>query len=406
MKVNLKEMRESALKAAREIAERVKNEKRNFTNEERAEVDGLIKKADELGEQIKAAEEDERLLARLGSHKSDDSNDDREKSVARTLGEHFVKEVGSEGLLQVKSTSGMSVSATEFKAADDTHTVGSVFAPVLTEFDTNIVREYRRPTVADLFGTGTLSGNAVTYLVEGAVEGGFSTVGETGQKPQLHVGDPTPRTDSLKKIAAWWDTSDEMAEDLPFWVSEINNRGLYLLSLAEENQLLNGSGTGSNVLGLLNRDGIQTQDIGSDSAADAMFKALMKVQTATGLAADGIIINPVDYQALRLAKDGNDQYYGGGFFSGAYGNGGMPEQPPLWGTRTVVSSAVAAGTAVVGAFKAASTVYRKGGVRVETTNSDAGKFTSNILTTRIEERLALAVRIPAAVVKVSLTTGE
>ena len=47
-------------------------------------------------------------------------------------------------------------------------------------------------------------------------------------------------------------------------------------------------------------------------------------------------------------------------------------------------------------------MYRKGGVRVESTNSDQGKFTKDIVTTRIEERVALAVRIPAAVVKVTL----
>ena len=129
---------------------------------------------------------------------------------------------------------------------------------------------------------------------------------------------------------------------------------------------------------------------------------MTKVQTATGMAADSIIINPVDYQALRLSKDANGQYYGGGFFSGLYGVGGIDFQPPIWGLKTVVSAAVAAKTVVVGALKPASTVYRKGGVRVESTNSDQGKFTKDIVTTRIEERLALAVRVPAAIVRTTL----
>jgi len=42
-------------------------------------------------------------------------------------------------------------------------------------------------------------------------------------------------------------------------------------------------------------------------------------------------------------------------------------------------------------------------VRVESTNSDLGKFTSNIITTRVEERVALAARIPSAVVEVTFT---
>lgn len=401
--MGLKAQREAALKAARDIAERVKAEGRSFTDDERTEVDTQLAKADELEQRIKAASDDEALLKRLDSISPAEREDDGDEPKAKSLGEHFVKHVGAEGLTRVKSTSGLSVGAPEFKAA---HTIGDVFSSVVTDQDRTVVREYRRPTVSDLFGTGTLSGNAVTYLVENPdVTGGFETVAETGQKPEIGFGDPTPRTDALKKIAAWWDMSDEMIEDVPFWVSEINNRGLYLLSLAEEAQLLTGSGTGSNIEGVLNRDGIQSLGLDGGSEADALFRALTAVQTATGLSADGIVINPADYQALRLAKDGNDQYYGGGFFAGQYGNGGFAEQPPLWGTRTVVTAAVPAGTAVVGAFKAATTVYRKGGVRVESTNSDQGKFTTNVVTTRIEERIALAVRMPAAIVNVDLSAG-
>lgn len=403
--MNLKQQREASLKAAREIAERVKAEGRAFTDEEQTEVDGHLAKADELEKQIKAAEKSDALMARVAGLVPAGKSGDEDDKPAKSLGEHFAKHVGEQGLERLKAVGGHTVSTPEFKAATDPHTVGSSFGAVLTDVDRTVVHGYRRrAVVADLLGSGTISGNAVTYYVEGAIEGAFATVAEGGQKPQLHNVNPTPVTDALKKIAGWWDTSDEMVEDLPFMVSEINNRGLYLLSIAEEAQLLSGAGTGSTVLGLLNRSGIQTetQAVAPDSSQDAIFRAITKVQTATGLAADGILINPADYQTLRLAKDGNNQYYGGGFFSGQYGNGGVAEQPPLWGLRTVVSAAVPAKTVVVGAFQAAATVYRKGGVRVESTNSDQGKFTTNVITTRIEERVALAVRIPAAIVKVTL----
>lgn len=404
--MNLKAQREAALKAARDVAERVKAEGRGFTDEEKSEVESFMSKADELTAQIKAADEAEALMSRIGDLggaaevKSDD-----EEPAAKSIGEHFAKSVGSKALVRLKQGN-YSVAAPEFKAATDAQATPSVFvSPLLTDVDRTIVRGYRRPVVSDLLGTGTLSGTAVTYFVEGAFEGGFTTVAEKGQKPQLHVADPTAVTDSVKKIAAWWDTSDEMIEDLPFWVSEINNRALYELALVEEDQLLNGSGSGSNVLGMLQRSGVQSEGVAhsGDSAADALFRAMTKVQTATGLTADALIINPVDYQDLRLNKDGNGQYFGGGYFQGQYGNGGVPMQPPIWGLNTVVSAAVAQGTAVVGALKQATTVYRKGGIRVESTNSDSGKFTTNIVTTRIEERIALAVRIPSAIVQVTLT---
>lgn len=392
-------------KALQGIVAKAKAENRELTDDEIAEITSKSGEATELKAQIERAEKSAALIKEFGeveAEKADESPADAKKAL--TLGEHFAKSIGDEGFRRLKSTN-QTVEAPEFvKANTDPNTVGSSFSAVTTDVDQTIVRAFRRPTVSDLFGTGSISGTAVTYYVEGAVEGSFSTVAEGGQKPQIHVVNPTPVTDKVTKIAAWFDTSDEMVEDLPFMVSEINNRGEYLLSLAEEAQLLSGDGTGTNLTGLLNRSGLQTeaQAATNDNAQDTIFRALTKVQTATGLIADGIIINPADYQALRLSRDANGQYYGGGFFSGEYGNGGIVQQPPLWGYRTIVSAAVAAKTVVVGAFKAATTVYRKGGVRVESTNSDGSKFTKNLITTRIEERLALAVRIPSAVVKITL----
>jgi len=259
--------------------------------------------------------------------------------------------------------------------------------------------------VADLLGSGSISGNAISYFVEGALEGAFTTVAEAGAKPQLHVVDPTVVTDSLKKIAGFVKFTDEMTEDLDFYVSEINGRLLYELAKFEEAQLLDGLGTGSTVLGILRRSGIQAVGLVGDAKAgnpDSVFKAMTAVSTGSGLDADGIVVNPVDYQAFRLSRDANGQYYGGGFFAGEYGTGTMTAQPPLWGLRTVVTPAIAAGTVLVGAFSQAATVYRKGGVRVESTNSHASDFTSNLVTVRAEERIALAVRYPAAFYKLTL----
>jgi HK97 family phage major capsid protein len=76
--------------------------------------------------------------------------------------------------------------------------------------------------------------------------------------------------------------------------------------------------------------------------------------------------------------------------------------PPVWGLRTVVTPSVAQGTAIVGAFNQSATVYRKGGIRVESTNTHSDDFTNNKVTTRAEERIALAVRRPAGIVKLTL----
>lgn len=404
--MNLKQQREAALKAARDIAEAAKGEGRELSTEEIAEVDQYLAKADDLEKQIKTADEAQARMKRLSEIK-DPEADEAPLAGAKSLGEHFVKAAGSE--LVGRKGSRFSVSAPEFKAATDTQVVGTVLAPAITDVDTNIVQGLRRRlTIADLLSQGTLSGNAITYFVEGALEGDFTTVAEGATKPQIHYAEPTAVTEALKKIAAYIKESDEMVEDLPFLASAINNRLLYNLGLFEEAQVLNGNGTGTNLRGLLQRSGIQTRGATTDAAAgnaDTIFKAMTDVETATGLPADGIVIHPTDYQTFRLSKDANNQYYGGGFFTGPYGVGGVMEKPPLWGLRTVVTPAIAAGTVLVGAFQQSSTLYRKGGVRVEATNSNENDFITNKTTIRAEERVALAVRVPAALEKVTLGTA-
>lgn len=405
--MNLKAMRAAALKAAQDIVEKAKSEKRDLTAEEVAEVEAKTAEIKDLDGKIELASKGQALVQELGGLAPGEKHDPDAGQTAKSLGEHFVKFAGDR-LSQIKGVSGASVAAPEFKAAADTHVTGGPnggLSTLLTTVDRSIVQAFRRPTVTDLFGQGTLTSQAITYFVEGAREGNFATVAEAGAKPQIHYADPTPVTDALSKIAGFIKLSDEMIEDLDFLVSEINGRLLYDLSLVEESQVLSGNGTSPNLLGLLNRVGVQTEaSADADDNADALFRAMTKVSIATGLTADAIVINPTDYQTLRLGKDGNGQYYGGGYFAGQYGTGGMPEQPPLWGLQTVVSPAVDAGAPVVGAFKQGATLYRKGGVRVESTNSHGDDFTNNLVTVRAEERIALAVRVPAAFVKLTLSS--
>src|SRR5665647_2663404 len=121
-----------------------------------------------------------------------------------------------DSLKEIRGVQGASATAPEYKAATDTQiTTDAVFGPVLTQVDRTIVQAVRpRLVVADLLGRGTISGNAISYFVEGALEGAFTTVAEGGAKPQLHVVDPTAVTDVLKTIAGWTKFSDEMIEDL------------------------------------------------------------------------------------------------------------------------------------------------------------------------------------------------
>lgn len=408
----------AALKAkAGAILDSAKAMERELTEEETAKVESIFEDIKSLDERIaKATKSDDLFKAfeGLGDEEKAPEPKAKSKDEPQTLGEHFVKHAGDR-LPQLKSNSGLAVSAPEYvKAATDTQMTGGhdgAYEHWLTDVDTNFVRDVRRRlVVANLLGSGRISGQAVQYFLEGQFEGGapnaFDYVAEGGAKPQFHYTDPTPQTEYLRKIAGFVKFTDEMLEDLAFVVSEINNRGLYELALMEENELLNGDGAGGSLVGIRNRTGIQTETAADvDDNADAIFRARTKVGLATPYSADALVINPSDYEALRLMRDGNGQYYGGGFFQGQYASGSIQVDPPVWGLRTVQTPAVEPGTAIVGNFAQGGTVYRKGGVRVESTNSHADDFTNNMITTRIEERVALAVRRPAAFVEVTLATS-
>lgn len=369
-----------------------------------------VKRTQEIQEKdMPELEKDEKAAASLremfASHAEGeapaDDNPFSAQSGVKSFGEFVAKSVKGQGGVSRYH----SITTPEYKAANSTQTNPSGLLPALTTVDTNLVQARREaPVVADLFGSETISGTSLTYFVEGAVEGAFTTVAEGAQKPQIHFGDPTPVTESLTKIAAFYKESDEIVEDLAWLTSSYNNRALYLLGKFEEAQLLNGDGATTNLTGLLNRDGVQTEQVAAtgDSASEALFRAITKTQLVSGLNADAIVINPTDYQNIRLLKDANGQYIGGGVFQGQYGNGGILSNPPIWGLRTVVTSAVPAGTAVVGAFNQGGSVIRKGGVSAEL-GYDGDDFTNNRVTLRVEERLALAVRYPSAFVKVTLT---
>ena len=359
-----------------------------------------------LQEKINAAEEAERLIAQAGI---DGEKEDVQIERASSLGEHFVKNMAKDHGKR------FSISVPDFvKANTDPLAIGTVASPqvpraLVTDIDRNIVPEVIPSTyLRTLFGSETISGNALTFYTEGALEYatgkpyGFDVVAEGTAKPQVSFADPAEHTVSLSKIAAFIKETSEYIDDAPFLASAINGRLLNYLGLKEEDFLLTQlSGT----------SGIQTDTTSwtnanmanANAIADLIFEKMMAVQQQTGFAADAIIMNPAVWQTLRLAKTGANlnEYIGGGYFADGVGK-------QLWGVPVYLSTFVdapvsgsATGDIWVGSFKACGSVVSKGGVSVEATNSDQDDFIKNKMTIRAEERLALAIRRPAGFCKIT-----
>ena len=355
---------------------------------------------------IAEAEQKAGLLKLIGMKSEKD--DETVEAPAKSLGEHFVKSMPK------THEKRFTIAA---KAYNDPLAVGTPASPqvpraLVTDIDRNIVSEVLPETfLRSLFGSESISGNALTYFVEGAIESntsggqsayGFDPTNEGAAKPQISFADPSPVTVALDKLAAYIKETDEYIDDAPFLASAINGRLLNYLRLREEAYLLTKLKAASITADTTSWANSAT----AQEIADLIFKKAQKVKADSGFAADAIIMNPATWEILRLAKDKNDNYIGGGFFSDGQGK-------QIWGIPVYTSSFAAApvsgsaaGEIFIGSFKACASVVSKGGVSVEATNTDQDDFIKNRMTIRCEERLALAVRRPAGFVKLVKSASD
>lgn len=339
----------------------------------KSEVDQLIKQvaeADKKGNLMDSTKTDAPIVTEKGM----------------SLGQFAAANIDASALREKAGVASATMGA---KAATDVS-----LKPTITTISQDIIQPTHELLVRDIIGTENISGNSLSYFVMGAVDGTMGVVAENAKKVQVHPN-YTQKTEALTKIASYFKETEELLDDAQFLASALDNRGIYAHETAVDAYIA------STILGT---SGIQTA---TGTNAEAVLDASMAVHNATGIAADAVVINPADYATFRKAKDSNLQYYGGGYFYAPYGNGSVTEQPGLWGLRTVVSSAVAQGTILVGAFRQGAALVGKAGegVRVEVANTNEDDFIYNRVTVRIEERLLCAVRMPAAFCKVTISNS-
>lgn len=343
------------------------------------DVEGALEKGAELKSAIENLEaeikKDEEKAAVLGSIGTVEKANQEEKKMNAL--ESFVKNAGEVD----RNVKGWSVSA-NIKSASDV-----VTGVQITDIDRQVAPQPTRRAARDLFSVATISGNAVTYFLQDAYEGTPAVTAENAKKTQNSTGF-TPKTLALSKIAAYIKETDEIVADAPFLASEVQNSLLYHIGLVEDATLIGAVAGTSGILA-------GTYGAGSGSVAstfaDGLLYAIKAVKSASAYDASAVIINPADMFTLQTAKDSNLQYIGGGYFTGAYGNGQYQPINAIWGVPVFESNAVNAGEALVVA-KQAVKVWVKGGIDVKLYEQNEDDALYNRVTLLAEERIACAVK--------------
>ena len=367
--MTLKEQLTEKKAALVELEPSLKSEE--VTDEVIAQGEALVKEIEELEAQVEKAEKAAAVLENIGTAENTNNDITEEKKMSQM--DEFVKKAAE--ITDKKAGASM-----HFEKAYNT----TVTAPQIADVDKSIAPQPDRVAAASLFTNATISGNAITYFLQGAFEtnGGISPTAQGYKKPQASTSF-AGTTLALSKLAAYIKETDEILYDAPFLASEVQNTLVYQLGVVEDAHIVNAIGSTEGI-------GAATYDGTTVTFADGILKAILKVKSDSAYDASVVILNPADVYTLLTAKDQNKQYYGGGYFTGAYGNGSVGVPSSIWGVQIFASSAVSQGSALVAARQAVK-VWKKGGMDVKIYEQNEDDALYNKVTLLAEERLACAV---------------
>lgn len=224
----------------------------------------------------------------------------------------------------------------------------------------------------DSMSTVNVSGNAIEFVAWTKVAGGAAKVAEKAAKPSIEFG-PTVTSTTLDTIAAYTQLTRQLIEDEPAARSAIDNLMRQDVVRAEE----------AEAAAVLAAAAATIPDANSADSLTAAIRVAMATVQAAGFNPTAVLLNPADWAAMDVAVMGSTL-------------GGPTVRQNYWGLTLIPSTAQAAGTAVVGDFRAALTHYIRSQVALYITDSHADTFLSNVFTLLAERRAKTVLVRPQA----------
>lgn len=158
-------------------------------------------------------------------------------------------------------------------------------------------------TVRDLLMPGTTDSNAVSYVREKGFTNNAGPQASEGAKKAQSTLQFEEMTTSVKTVAHYVKASRQVLDDASMLQSYINGRLTYGLKLKEEQQLLNGDGTGGGIQGIMNvaQAFADPASMKNYTIIDQLRLALLQVVIAE-YPSNGFVLNPIDWAKIELEK--------------------------------------------------------------------------------------------------------
>lgn len=318
-----------------------------------------------------------------------------EELSRRSLGQQVIENDGVKALMQAgKGRVTVDVDGKAIISGLTTDADGSAGDLVVEQRVGLVPGVERRLTIRDLLMPGRTSSSSIQYPKETGFTNSADTHTETAgtAKPQSEIKFDLV-TSNVTTIAHWVQATRQILDDAPMLQSYIDGRLRYGLKLVEEDQLLNGGGTGTDLNGIYTQATASTANlavIDTPTKIDVIRIAMLQASLAE-FPANGVVMHPTDWASIETLKD----------TAGAYliGNPQDSAQPRLWGLPVVATQAMTIDKFLVGSFGMGAQIFDRSDASVEISTEDDQNFRKNLVTILAEERLALAVYRPEAFVK-------
>lgn len=245
----------------------------------------------------------------------------------------------------------------------------------------------------DIIPVGATASEAIKYPVIGEKTGDGpapwargTTVANTPAKPSFEPN-MSVQTANVEWIAGIMRLPVEMLADLPFLTSFIQNFARQELLEAEDYQLLNGNGTSPQLTGLIpNATEYAAGDTAYTTVLEQIVDANLRQLGGYNTTGTDVILNHAQIVDIILNKaTGSGEYNNPNGVVG-YVNG----QLNIAGLRAHRTNQIAAGEFLLGNFNHAQ-IFQRMAPQLRFFEQDQDNVVKNLVTVRIEERLALAI---------------